>query len=64
MFLCIFEKFADIVTSDDAGLHTDDIRENSKFDRIRKRVVPGRYQEHPCFRDRRIRKKNEGEWCE
>ena len=52
MFLRIIKKFADIVASDDTGLQSDkqilhDIRPIC--------IILGRYQEHPCLKNRKIR---------
>ena len=64
MFLCIFEKFADIVASDDAGLHTDyicqgklGIRQNQEVNRT------GTMSRIPMFQKSQD-PKDENEWCE
>jgi len=64
MFLCIFEKFADIVASDDASLHTDymyqgklGIRQNQEVNRT------GTISRIPMFQKSQD-PKDENEWCE
>jgi len=61
MLLRIFEKFVNVVTSDDAGLLIYHIRRDSTKSGQISRIVQERYQGYPYFRKKNVNPEGECE---